>query len=92
MPMAPHASGAQEWKVKPENLEACSTQAYDNFAVAPADSQLEAIIVFSENKRKKELNSMLKAEWMPESFIAYEEEVLKYGMFDVVFDHTFFFN
>ena len=33
---------------------------------------------------------MLEAEWTAESLVAYEEEVMNFGLFDAVFDHTFF--
>jgi len=62
----------------------------DKMFLAPPDSELEALIVFSDNIRKKALGEMLPATWTPESYPAWEEEVLNYGLFDVVFDHTFF--
>ena len=88
-PWTPHASGAEGWHVKPCNLDMQSAH-MSNFAVAPAESELEVLVVFAEPKRANELIQLLHAVWTPQTFTAWEEEVLNFGLFDVVYDHTFF--
>ena len=46
--------------------------------------------IFGSAMREKQLQSILKAEWTVDSVVSYEEEVYNYGLFDVVFDHTFY--
>ena len=52
-------------------------------------SQLEGLFVFADQSRAARLaEQVLDAVWTPVSFMAWEEEVLNYGLFDIVYDHT----